>query len=64
MIFCALTVIEKSKKRNVVAEIPLDTFKVTYSFWKDVLAIAVGITIADVFAFVVKAAIFFLFIRH
>lgn len=47
-----------------MSETKLDVFKVEYSFWKDVLAIAVGITIADVVAFLFKAGLYFFFFRH
>lgn len=43
-----------------MAEVKLDTFKVTYSFWKDVLAIACGILLAQVVTFAVQVGLMFL----
>jgi len=46
-----------------MSEVKLDVFKVEYSFWKDVAAIAVGILLADVIRLAFQAAIFFLFLK-
>lgn len=64
VIYYALTVTEKLKKRLGMAEVSLDTFKVTYSFWKDVVAIAVGILLADVARLVFQLGIYYFFLRH
>ena len=47
-----------------MSEVKLDVFKVEYSFWKDVAAIAVGILIADVAWLVIQATIYALFFRR
>jgi hypothetical protein len=47
-----------------MSETKLDVFKVEYSFWKDVAAIAVGITIADIVAFLFKVGLVFFLTRH
>ncbi len=47
-----------------MSDTKLDVFKVEYSWWKDVSAIAVGILVADVAWLVIQAVFYFLFLRH
>lgn len=45
-------------------ETKLDVFKVEYSFWKDVVAIAVGILLADIVRIGFQVGVYYLLFRH